>query len=96
MIATDQLNETIYESPSGPVTAHDVIWGFGPALASGNLAMAHHSGFTPATFLKAITAAGFEEILLRRMSNLELVALALRNPSRSADYRDQLLAELGF
>lgn len=63
LIAKDRLDECIYESPSGPVTAHDMIWGFGPALASGQTAMAHHCGFTPTPLLKILTDAGFEEIL---------------------------------
>lgn len=96
LIAADRLDESIYESPSGPVTAHDMIWGFGPALASGKTAMAHHCGFTPTPFLKTLTHAGFDEILLRRKASLELVALALRYASDSSEHREQILTELGF
>jgi SAM-dependent methyltransferase len=95
-IASDRLHETIYQSASGPVTAHDMIWGFGRALANGNAAMAHRCGFTPTPLMNIISGAGFEEILLRRKNTLELVALALRRQSKRDGYREELLAELGF
>jgi hypothetical protein len=95
-IATDRIHETIYESASGPVTAHDMIWGFGRALAAGKLSMAHHCGFTPTPFLKYLTEAGFEEILLRRKTNLELVAMVRRQRSEQADFCKSMLARLGF
>ncbi len=53
-IATDRLHEMIYESAAGPVTAHDMLWGFSEAIARGNGAMAHHCGFTPTLFLECL------------------------------------------
>jgi hypothetical protein len=96
-IATDRLHETIYQSAAGPVTAHDMVWGFGAAIARGKSAMAHHCGFTPTLFLDCLKRAGFAEIVLRRRkSNLELAALALRKPSASTKQRQTLMAELGL
>ena len=95
-IATDRLHETIYESAAGPVTAHDMLWGFGEAIAHGNSAMAHHCGFTPTLFLECLKEAGFAEIVLRRKSNLELVALALPQISEGSEKRETLMAELGL
>ena len=95
-IATDRLHEMIYESAAGPVTAHDMVWGFGQAIAGGNSAMAHHCGFTPTLFLQCLKEAGFQEILLRRKSNLELVGLALPEISESPERRESLLAGLGL
>jgi hypothetical protein len=95
-IATDRVHETIYESPAGPVTAHDMLWGFGQAIAQGHSAMAHHCGFTPTLFLKCLQEAGFAEIVLRRKSNLELVALALPQISESSERREALMADLGL
>jgi SAM-dependent methyltransferase len=95
-IATDRLDEVIYESASGPVTAHDMIWGFGQALAMGKTSMAHRCGFTPTPFLNSLRAAGFEEILLRRQNTLELVAIALRQRSKRPGYLQHILAEVGF
>jgi hypothetical protein len=93
-ISGDRLHEAIYESAAGPVTAHDMIWGFGPAIAHGDLAMAHRCGFTPTLFLERLNAAGFPEIVLRRRSNLELGALVLAQMSSSSERRENLLVDL--
>jgi SAM-dependent methyltransferase len=96
-IANDQLHETIYESAAGPVTAHDMLWGFGPAIAHGILEMAHHCGFTPTVLLEYLKQAGFSEIVLRRkQGTLELAGLALRKPSKNAKEREKKMAELGL
>lgn len=95
-IATDRLHETVYESPAGPVTAHDMVWGFGGAIARGKTAMAHRCGFTPTLFLTYLKQAGFAEIVLRRRSSFELAALALRKPSKNPEERKTLMAELGL
>lgn len=95
-IATDRLHETIYVSTAGPVTAHDMVWGFGLAIADGKAAMAHHCGFTPTLFSRCLAEAGFGEIVLRRRSTLELVALALPRVSDGPERRRKLLADLGL
>ena len=95
-IATDRLHETIYHSSAGPVTAHDMLWGFGAAIAGGAEAMAHRCGFTPTLFLRYLNEAGFAEVVLRRRANLELVAVALRNLSEDPGRRETMLTELGF
>jgi SAM-dependent methyltransferase len=92
----DRIHECLYESASGPITAHDVIWGFGRAIASGKRAMAHHCGFTPTPLIQRLNEAGFAEIMLRRRSGLELVALALTNETLHPRERETLMAELGF
>jgi SAM-dependent methyltransferase len=96
-IANDRLHETIYESSAGPVTAHDMIWGFGPAIANGMMGMAHRCGFTPTVFLEYLKGAGFSEIVLRRKtSNLELAGLALQKPSENSEEREKRMAQLGL
>lgn len=95
-IATDRLHETVYQSAAGPITAHDMLWGFGGAIACGKNAMAHHCGFTPTLFLQRLTEAGFAEIVLRRRKSFELAALALRKPCESSEERKRLMAELGL
>jgi SAM-dependent methyltransferase len=96
-IADDRLHETIYESPAGPVTAHDMLWGYGPAIERGATQMAHHCGFTPTLFLDRLKEAGFREIVLRRRKNkLELAGLALQTPSKSMEQRKKKMAELGL
>jgi hypothetical protein len=95
-IASDRLHETVYDSAAGPVTAHDMLWGFGGAISRGNLAMAHRCGFTPTLYLNHLNAAGFPEIVLRRRTNLELAALVLQESSDGTGRRESLLAELAL
>lgn len=76
-VAADKLHEAIYQSPAGPITAHDVFFGFGAAIANGQTAMAHHCGFTPAALQRAFEGLSFGEVVLRRRSaELELAAVA--------------------
>lgn len=93
-IVSDKLHEVIYASPAGPVTAHDVLFGFGPAIAQGRTSMAHRCGFTPTVMLRRLNEATFAEIVLRRRPSLELAAVARKRPSAHAAERDALLAEL--
>ena len=96
-IANDRMHETIYESAAGPVTAHDMLWGFGPAVEHGITEMSHHCGFTPTVLLEHLKDAGFGEIVLRRKRDkLELAGLALQRPSKSSKEREKRMAELGL
>jgi SAM-dependent methyltransferase len=95
-IADDRLHETIYQSPAGPVTAHDVLWGFGPALELGHGAMAHRCGFTPTALLQRLSGCGFPEVILRRRPTLELAGLALCRPSKNPAEREALMSRLAL
>src|SRR6185437_8760271 len=95
-IVNDKLDEVIYESPAGPITAHDVLFGFGQAVAQGHTAMAHRCGFAPTLLLRHLTEADFPEIVLRRRPNLELAAVARRTPSADEATRERLLADLAL
>jgi SAM-dependent methyltransferase len=95
-IASDQLEKVLYESPAGPITAHDVMFGLGAAVARGNLSMAHRCGFTPSAMLRHLRESSFAEIVLRRRPSLELAAIALKKASGRPDERERLLAELAL
>jgi SAM-dependent methyltransferase len=92
--ASDRLHETLYQSPVGPITAHDILWGFGPAIEAGHAAMAHRCGFTPTVLLHRLTGCGFAETILRRRPNLELACLALCRSSANTAERDGLISRL--
>jgi ubiquinone/menaquinone biosynthesis C-methylase UbiE len=96
-IIDDQPDLVLYQSPAGPVTPHDMIYGFGPAIARGNFHMAHRSGFTPSSLGQRIVDAGFAEVTMRRrVASFELSAVALKQPAASDARRTQFLADLGF
>ena len=93
-IANDRLHEVVYESPAGPVIAHDMLFGFGPALAQGRSSMAHKCGFTPTLLLQKLQESPFAEIVLRRRPNYELAGVACKRASPGDAEREAFLAAL--
>lgn len=67
------LDEPLYTSPAGPITARDVIYGHEDAVANGKTYMRHLTGFTSKTLQKSALAAGFSKPLIWRYPmNFEL------------------------
>jgi SAM-dependent methyltransferase len=95
-IVSDQLEKVLYESPAGPITPHDVMFGLGAAVARGHVSMAHRCGFTPSAMLRHLHKSRFAEIVLRRRPSLELAAVALKKATGQPDERERLLAELAL
>jgi SAM-dependent methyltransferase len=96
-VAADRLNEPIYDSPAGPITPHDIFFGYGAAIASGRTSMAHRCGFTPGVLQKCFEHLTFGEVVLRRREeSLELVALARVQPPQDEDEREALFTALGL
>jgi SAM-dependent methyltransferase len=94
-VAADRLHEPLYDSPAGPVTPHDIVFGFGAAIASGRTSMAHRCGFTPGMLQRCFQQLPFGEVLLRRRSmELELVAVARARPAKDEAERAALMAAL--
>jgi len=94
-IANDRLHEVVYQAPAGAVTAHDMIFGYEPFLARGQLAMAHKCGFTPSLLLQKLQQVPFAEIVLHRRSNHELIAVARKQAPADDAERNAFLAALG-
>jgi hypothetical protein len=94
-VAADRLHETLYDSPAGPVTPHDIVFGFGVAIASGRTSMAHRCGFTPGMLQRCFSELPYGEVMLRRRRNeYELVAVARAIPARDDAERAALMAAL--
>jgi hypothetical protein len=94
-VAADRMHEKLYESPAGPVTPHDIFFGFGAAIASGHTSMAHRCGFTPGMLQRCFQGLAFAEVQLRRRTQaLELVALARASPAKDDVERAALMAAL--
>ncbi len=56
------IDDVWHQAPAGPITFHDVIYGFSGAMKQGNLHYAHKCGFSAASLGKLLTAAGFAAI----------------------------------
>lgn len=67
--ATD---EVVYESPCGPITGLDMIYGKASYLADAPY-MAHHTGFVSSTLAKTLDAAGFHGVTVLRIPEFNLM-----------------------
>jgi SAM-dependent methyltransferase len=66
LIAEDRLLETAYESPMGPISPIDIVYGHRSSLAQGNLFMAHRCGFTARVLSDVLRQSGFGSVIVRR------------------------------
>ena len=65
------VDDVWYRTVSGPVTFHDVLYGWSQAMGDGNLYYAHKCGFTALSLHKTLTDAGFTDIqVVENASNL--------------------------
>lgn len=88
LVAEDKLGEPAYQSPAGPITPLDILYGHGAALAAGHQAMAHKCGFTLKTLTAASHQAGFQTVAgMRRPQGFDLWAVASKAPLSEAAMR---------
>ena len=59
-VINDQLLETLYESPAGPISPIDIIYGNRQEIVEGNEYMAKKCGFTYSVLNMAFWEAGFK------------------------------------
>ncbi|WP_225030445.1 class I SAM-dependent methyltransferase [Xinfangfangia pollutisoli] len=78
LVAEGRLEDPAYVSALGPIAALDMLYGFRPAIASGNDFMAHRTGFTAQSLTDHLTRAGFAEIRVQRDGGFALWASAQR------------------
>ena len=97
LIADDRMTETLYESAAGPITPHDILFGYGAALAIGKKYMAHKTGFTPTSLADSLKAAGFEHfVILRRSEQCELAVVARKTAWPSDQVRQAQIEAIGL
>jgi predicted SAM-dependent methyltransferase len=94
LIAEDKLTEAAYTSPAGPIAPLDILYGHRPALARGNLYMAHRCGFTQKVLSAVLQQAGFTSVAAthRGMPHFDLWAVASIAPLKEAALRELALA----
>ena len=63
LVAEDKLTDEAYLSPAGPIAPIDILYGHRPAMANGNVFMAHRCGFTKKVLTGSLQAAGFDMVL---------------------------------
>lgn len=67
--------EVLLQSPAGPITGIDMIYGYRPALAS-NPHMQHKTGFVAETLAKAMVM--FSKVKIERLGNYNLMGAAVK------------------
>lgn len=88
LVAEDKLTEPAYVSPAGPIAPLDILYGHRPAMARGNLYMAHRCGFTRKVLQHALQRAGFASVAtIARPKGFELWALASKSALNELDIR---------
>ena len=82
-----ELDDVLYQSPAGPITAHDVIYGLQTEIEnSGQDFYAHKTGFTPKSLSKILTDGGFSRIFISVNQHLAVHALAFKTEPTSEQY----------
>ncbi|WP_019501976.1 tetratricopeptide repeat protein [Pseudanabaena sp. PCC 6802] len=91
-IAEGKLETPLYNSPSGGISALDIIYGLGVAIANGNYYMAHRTGFTAETLRNKLVDAGFIDAIVCR-EGLNLWAKAYKPNTARLGVSDGLREE---
>lgn len=73
------LDEVLYQSAAGPISAHDVIYGWQSEIVkSGQDFYAHKTGFTPQSLVKFLNQGGFRHVYLVEDEYLAVHAFAFK------------------
>ena len=83
------IADVLYVSPAGPISPHDVLYGFGKEIEqSGQDFYAHKTGFTAKSLRSALENAGFSRIFAFEVPNaFELKALAFKSEPTAGQRR---------
>lgn len=83
------IDDVLYQSPAGPITVRDTIYGYGVEIQrSGNDFYAHKTGFTRKSLLAMLTGNGFTQVYLGQ-GRYEIAAYAFRR--KPAEFARSLL-----
>jgi SAM-dependent methyltransferase len=77
------LEDDLYDSPAGPITVIDVIYGYSKEIeSSGQDFYAHKTGFTATSLSATLSRAGFQEVWMAPAYTIfELRAIAFKEAS---------------
>ena len=78
LVAEGRLEDAAYISAMGPIAPLDMLYGYRPALASGNAFMGHRTGFVAATLQAHLEQAGFQAVRVQRDGHFALWASGVK------------------
>ncbi|MEQ1616506.1 MAG: class I SAM-dependent methyltransferase [Hyphomicrobiaceae bacterium] len=87
LIAGGDIERTIYNSPAGPISVVDMLFGHTASISKGNTYMAHNTGFTLSRLGGALQKAGFAESWVAAGPSIDLWAAALMPKTDTAQLR---------
>ena len=74
------IEDVLYQSPAGPITVKDVIYGFGKQIEqSGVEFFAHKTGFSERSLIVVLKRCGFSTVY-SALENLEIKVFAFKQP----------------
>jgi hypothetical protein len=74
-----ELDDILYQSTAGPISAHDVIYGLqSEIVSSGQDFYAHKTGFTPKSLFEILISSGFKYVYLVNDEPLAVHAFAFK------------------
>lgn len=62
LVAENRLTDVAYQSPAGPISAIDMLYGHRAALQAGHVHMAHRCGFTEKVLVGTFKQGGFRSV----------------------------------
>jgi predicted SAM-dependent methyltransferase len=71
-------DKVVYESPSGPITALDMIYGHHKLIEGGMSYMAHHCGFTEKILEEHLKEAGFSQVIMKQSGHSNLIGIGVK------------------
>lgn len=81
LVADNKLTQPAYQSPAGPITPLDILYGHRASMQKGNLYMAHRCGFTKDVLGGTLRQAGFASVIaFARPRHFDLWAFASKQP----------------
>ncbi len=90
LILDGRIEDNIYNSPAGPITPLDMIYGHGASIARGQTSMRHGTAFTERTLAQNLLNAGFAEVRTKRVEQLEIWAAGFRDGAHADHILDGL------
>jgi ubiquinone/menaquinone biosynthesis C-methylase UbiE len=95
LVAKDKLMDAAYQSPAGPITPLDILYGHSNSIKAGNTYMAHRCGFTQRSLSNLLKESGYCSVAaMRRPKSFDLWVIASKSNRSEEEMR--LLAKGHF
>lgn len=88
LVAQDKLIEAAYQSPAGPISPLDILYGHSNSIKDGNTYMVHRCGFTQRSLSTVLKQSGFGSVAaMRRPQSFDLWAIASKRTRAEDEIR---------